>query len=72
VEISITLCKKLNKSNKRMKEIKQQIIKRKNQHTQRALAKKLGCSEQYIGQILSGKRAMPKRFKSKIQKFINN
>ena len=48
------------------------IEKSRAKYTKRALAKRLGCSEQYVGHILTGKRRLPKKYEGKIRQFINN
>jgi len=51
--------------------IKRQYKIRKERTTQTYLAKRLGVTQSYISQILSGYRPMPKKYEEKLKKILN-
>lgn len=51
--------------------IKRQYQIRKERTTQTYLAKRLGVTQSYISQILSGYRPMPKKYEEKLKKILN-
>lgn len=51
-------------------DLKDKIIRRKKTFNQEEIAKKLKVSQSFVSQMLNGKRPVPKKLQSKLQKLI--